>query len=189
MKLKGSERLYYFFITKDSKYLVLFHDYYSNIDFYSTKTFKKIAMYKNTFSFCYSSCKNIYYFGEHYIGLQYTHSPMTISEPPDIIHIIDFKDINNIKKLGIIKLKEYTIGVVTKQNIFIFGNDINGNISVYDNVAKEEYDEKKNPHKSIKLNNRIFSRFLNKICLLNGNRLCIYGDKKGIYVYKINLLI
>ena len=59
------------------------------------------------------------------------------------MHIKDFQDINNIKKLGIIKLKEYKTGVVTKKNIFLFPNQRNRNISIYskDNIVKEKYDE------------------------------------------------
>lgn len=187
--IKSQDNLYYYLITKDNKYLILFHDSYF-IDFFSVKTFKKITTYKNKLSPCYYELKKIYSFGDYNIGLQYTHAPMTILEPPDIIHIINFKDINNIKKLGILQLKDYGTGVVTKENIFIIGNVLgNGRcISVYDNIVKEEYDEEKNPHKSIKLKKRyrFHHSWGSKICLLNDNKLCIYGSNEEIDIYKRN---
>ena len=61
-------------------------------------------------------------------------------------------------------------------------------ISFYNNIIKEEYDESENHHISIKLKKQYsFSRFGCKICLLNGNRFCIYGDKDNkidVYIIK-----
>ena len=97
MILKSKGQLDYFFITKDNKYLILIHyhkNFKHNIDFYLTKTFKKVAGYSNILTDRYYECKKCYLINEHCLSLQYTHTPRTILEPPDIMHIIDFQDIN-----------------------------------------------------------------------------------------------
>ena len=115
---------------------------------------------------------------------------MTISEPPDILIIIDFKDIKNIKQLGMIKLKKYNLGIVTERKIFLFfcTEFISSSISAYDNFLKNEYDDwygVRNSSCSFKLKKHYFFRY--EICYLNNNRFCLYrsSDNK-IDIYKIN---
>ena len=43
---------------------------------------------------------------------------MTIMEPPNILYIIDFQDMKDIKELCVIQLKEYERGFVTEGKYF-----------------------------------------------------------------------
>ena len=152
------------------------------IDIYSTKTFKKIANYKNEIECNYYESRNLYIIDEHTLGLQLKHNPMTIMEPPDILYIIDFQDLNNIKTLGYIQLKEYNKGFVTKEKLLIFPNTYE--ISLYDNIITGKYNKPKKEHKPIKLKKKyFFSKYISKICLLNDNKFCIYYTNSDIDVY------
>ena len=173
-----------FIITKDEKHLIIQHE--NNIEFYLIKTFEKIGYYKYDSLPGYENCTKLYIIDDHSFALQLAHSPMTIMEPPDILIIIDFKDLNNIKQLGIIRLNEYDPGCITKDKIFLFVNYFTRAISVYDNVLKNEFNESKKTQESIKLCKRYyFNKYSTKIIVLSDNRLCVYCNSTiDVYLIK-----
>ena len=92
-----------FLITKDNKNLIIYH--YGNIEIYQLNKMKLISFYKHAYSPLYFSSNTLYLIDEFTLALQFSHDPMTIMEPPDILIIYDIKDINQIKLIGIIPLE------------------------------------------------------------------------------------
>ena len=105
-----------FIITKDKKNLIIYWN--NRIEIHEINKMKLKSFYKRTSYDSYMVESELYLIDEFTFALQLEHSPMTIMEPPDILLIFDFKDINNIKFVGRIPLETYDTGIFTKEKMF-----------------------------------------------------------------------
>jgi len=190
-----------FLITKDNKFLIIYR--YKKIEIYQIKKMKLICFYEPGI-LLYSSAKEIYSFDDFTFAIQFSHDPMTICEPPDILAIYNFQDCKLISLIGIIPLETYNIGILTKENKFITINKDYRTISIYTyqnllNIVKkmigEQYYEIRRKIKNmedckpniIELEKRyLLCSFRSKLYVFNDNKIIVKNFEGNLDIYKVD---